>query len=178
MKSLFLFLLLLSVSVRAQIIEEKLQSSDFSCISNTADEEYLSFDVKKPLPFTLLIKSDICQLLDADIVSEIKDYDKSGYLLINGKLRPLELNEQYIAMVPEKVFYDPGQSSFAIVEFYLYSHIGTSMYRYAIFTFDVNGNIYYDELDFNKTQIIKSLYKKYAKTNRNNSLSIPFPKED
>lgn len=173
-----LLIFIISTAAKAQLKETELQSSDYKCILNGAEKEYLSFDVKQPLPFTFLIKSDICQLLEVHIVAETKKYTGSGYLLVDGKLHELKLNEQYSAMIPQKVFYDPKFNSVAIVEFYLYSHIGTSLYRYAILTFTEKGEIYYDELDFNKVQNVRSVYKAYTNSNRVHSLLIPFTEED
>ena len=173
-----LFLLSFTITTEAQIVETKLKSSDYTCVGNGNEEEYLSFDIELPKNFTFLIRTDLCQLLEVEKVAENMMYNRSGYLLIDDKLCPLELNEQYLAMIPQKIYYNPAHSSLAIIEFYLFSHISTSIYRYLVLSFDEKGTVAYKEFDFNKAQKIKEIYREYFSPSGKVPLLVHFLKEN
>lgn len=175
---LFLSVFLLSMGISAQTEETILKSSDFTCISNNNGDEYLSFGIQQPVQASFLIKSDICQLLEVKEVPSAKGYKKEGYLLIDGKLRPLELNEQYAAMIPQKVYYNRAYNSVVVIEFYLYSHIATSIYRYVVLAFSNDGTISFDELDFDREQKIEHIYKVYTSPYRVPPLLVRYSEED
>jgi hypothetical protein len=175
---LLLSILLFALNAKAQIVETVLKSSDFTCIPNASAEEYLSFEIRQPKNFTFLIKTDLCQLLEGKKSETNPKLKQSGYILIDGKRRGLELNEQFIAMIPQKVFYNPVYSQMAVIEFYLYSHIGTPMYRYVILEFRETETITIDEMDYTEPQQIKSIYKVYTSRYRIPPYLVKFPEED